>query len=252
MAKLYTDRGKTWETANSWWILLTFLPIGMTSFIAFFYVGSKVKNKRWRIYGIIYLAVLILVLAIPTTDFMAVLALALWVVSIVHAFKIRPAYLVQLDVLKANENHLDKERISKLRQEAEEKFRGTANGEIQPPSKSRSLDQQPEFNSSGIDQEQQAPFTPPSVKPPVTEKKPMEKVDINKESESKLAAIPEIGIILAKKVVIKRQEIGGFQSFENFSQIMGLNEQTMEKLRPRVYFSEVQNQPIKTGRMIDY
>jgi competence ComEA-like helix-hairpin-helix protein len=279
VAKLYTNRGKTWEYANSWWVLLTLLPIAMGSFIAFLYAGSTAKNKRWKIFGYVYL-VLFVLLFIPDTDTSVGLFLALWIVTIVHAFKIRPAYLVQLDILKANEHEIVSEEISRLRQEAEERL----GKKVQPPQRQKSkgfdgaqqsmqqgfdggqqsIDQgfdgtqqfmDQGFNGAqqsmnhGFNQQPVAPFTP-LVK--AAEEQTIEKIDINTASETELAAIPTIGIILAKKVVIKRQELGSFQSFEQFSQIMGLNEHTIERLRDQVYFSQVQNQKMKTGRMIDY
>lgn len=123
MDKIYTDRGKSWEMKNSWWVLLTFVPFGIISFIAFLYTGSKVKNQRWRLYGFVYLAVLIIAFAIAVTGIGAAVALTLWIVTIIHAFKIRPAYLVQLDVLKNNEQQMANQEITKLREEAEAKFK---------------------------------------------------------------------------------------------------------------------------------
>jgi len=244
LAKNYTDRGKTWELANSWWILLTFPPIGMTSFIAFLYTGIKVKNQRWKIYGFIYLAVFILVIAFNITDISAGIFLVLWIVSIVHAFKIRPAYLVQLDFLKSHENELINQEVSKLRQEAEAKFGGVNRLQTQPPQPKR--DNRPEIdtNSQVI----------PQIQPGVPEEKEVKKININLAPEAEIAAIPEIGIILAKKAVVKRQEIGGFQSFEQFAQIMGLKEHTFEKVKPRLVFSEGENnkEQVTSGRVIDF
>lgn len=248
MAKTYTNRGKAWESANSWWILLTLLPFAMTSFIGFLYVGSKVKNQRWRVYGFIYLAVFIIAFITTATGIGAAIAFSLWIVTVIHAFKIRPAYLVQLDVLKANEKEIDNQKISKLRQEAEAKFSVTETVKTQPP--------QPKEAAKLEESTKVQEIKPPLVKNVVPEKTTAEKLDINTASESEIASIPEIGIILAKKVMIKRQEIGGFQSFEQFSQIMGLKEHTVEKLVQRLAFSQAENNETQTqtksGRVIDF
>ncbi|MGD8191873.1 ComEA family DNA-binding protein [Brevibacillus ginsengisoli] len=187
------------------------------------------KNQRWRIWGVIYLLVFIVALYPPSKNIGAVIALTLWIGSIIHAIKIRPAYLVQLDVLKENEKALDNQKISKLRQEAEAKFNVTENKKSQPP--------QPKMTNAS--QEEEA----------------IGIIDLNTASESEIASIPAIGIILAKKVSIKRQELGGFQSFEHFSQIMELEKQTIEKIEHRVVFSQVENNNTQNksgGRVIDF
>ncbi|ERI09676.1 ComEA family DNA-binding protein [Aneurinibacillus aneurinilyticus] len=244
MLKVYSNRGKAWELANSWWILLTIVPFGLVSFVAFLYIGSKVKNQRWRIFGFIYLAVLIVALITTAAGVGAIIAISLWTVTVIHAFNIRPAYLVQLDVLKANEKAVENQEISKLRQEAETKFGITGDRGTQPP---------PLKNTSQLEKKSNVQVTS-SIKSVVPEEKVVVKIDINLASESEIASIPEIGIILAKKVIIKRQEVGGFQSFEQFSEIMGLREHTIEKIKKYVDFSQVENNNshTKSGRVIDF
>ncbi|MFD1955143.1 ComEA family DNA-binding protein [Paenibacillus thailandensis] len=238
--KTYTDRGKTWELINSWWVLLTLVPFGFVSFISFFYIGTVVKNQRWRIWGIVYLAAVIAVFATAGAGIGAAIAVALWVLSAVHAFKIRPAYLIQLDVYKANESILDKEKIAKLRQEAERKFKSALNEPIQPPKLTKPLEQR---------------STVPTVDPPVPDSLfAGKRIDVNMTSETELAAIPQIGIILAKKIVLKRQETGGFRSFDEFVTVMGLREQAAVKLREQLAFSQQapQRQTTSSGRKIDF
>ncbi|MDR4323531.1 hypothetical protein FOS03_23360 [Bacillus paranthracis] len=244
--KIYTDRGKSWEMKNSWWILLTFVPFGIISFIAFLYTGSKVKNQRWRVYGFVYLAVLIIAFATAVTGIGAAVALTLWIVTIIHAFKIRPAYLVQLDVLKNNEQQMANQEITKLREEAEAKFKVDRQAKNQPP--------QPKVNNEEASvSKPQNQVVPPKVEESIPFEKEVRKIDINTAGESEIAAIPAIGIILAKKVVKKRQDLGGFQSFEQFSEIMELKGHTIEKVKQSVTFSMVEETNVSmSGRMIDF
>ncbi|WP_180234967.1 helix-hairpin-helix domain-containing protein [Bacillus cereus] len=246
MAKIYTDRGKTWEIANSWWILLTFAPFGIMSFIAFLYTGSKVKNQRWRVYGFVYLAVLMIAFTIAATGIGAAVALTLWIVTIIHAFKIRPAYLVQLDVLKSNNQEMTNQEISKLREEAEAKFKVNRQAKNQPP--------QPKIKNEQVSvSKPQGQVLPPKAEESVPFEKEVRKIDINTAAESEIAAIPAIGIILAKKVVKKRQDLGGFQSFEQFSEVMELKGHTIEKVKQSVTFSMVEETNVSmSGRMIDF
>lgn len=235
MFKKYTSRGRSWEIANSWWILFTFVPIGIAGFISFLYTGIRVKNWRWTIFGLIYLAATIAVFVVHSDGIVALIAITLWAATIFHAFKIRPAYLVHLDVMKSGEKVRERETLSQLRQEAEEKFQVTGTGGYPPPPRRASA---PE------------PEPTPGGDPP-------ERVDINTASEAEIAAIPEIGIILAKKVVQLRQELGGFQSFEQFSQRMEFKEHRVAQIERKVTFSPAESdastaQPMKSGRVIDY
>lgn len=117
MSKVYTQRGKLWELSNSWWMLLTFIPLGITSFIAFLYIGYKVKKMRWRIFGFVYLIIMFFLFTFPPM-IMDLLLLLLWIISIIHVFKIRHAYLIYLDVFISHEKSFE-QKILQLRQEAE-------------------------------------------------------------------------------------------------------------------------------------
>lgn len=49
-----TKRGAAWEWLHSWWMLFIFMPFAITSFFAFLFIGIKVRNRKWIMYGIIY------------------------------------------------------------------------------------------------------------------------------------------------------------------------------------------------------
>ncbi|GGG07917.1 hypothetical protein [Paenibacillus aceti] len=121
MFRAYTNRGKGWETLQSWWILLTLFPLGVASFLSFLYIGLRVKNWRWIIYGLVYLGGAIAVFA-TSEGVSAIIAITLWIVSIIHAIKVRSAFLIQLDVYKSGEKSREQQRIDRLRQEAQAKF----------------------------------------------------------------------------------------------------------------------------------
>ncbi|MBT2713740.1 hypothetical protein J7E23_12875 [Pseudomonas sp. ISL-88] len=50
---MITKRGAWWEVLHSWWLLLIFVSFALTSFLAFFYIGYRAKNKNWLKYGLI-------------------------------------------------------------------------------------------------------------------------------------------------------------------------------------------------------
>ncbi|MEC0330080.1 hypothetical protein P4H42_10650 [Paenibacillus macerans] len=146
MFRTYTERGKAWEIANSWWILLTLVPFAMTSFIAFLYIGLRVKLWRWKIWGIVYLAGTIVAFSTTAIGIGAAIALSVWVASIIHAFNVRPVFLIQLDVYKANEKVRSQQKITQMRQEAEAKFQAAGSTtQFKPPApKKKTEADQPE------------------------------------------------------------------------------------------------------------
>lgn len=242
MARNYTNRGNKWEWVNSWWILLTLSPLGIASFIAFFYVGYKVKHKKWRLFGFVYLGALTIVFSTPDSGIGVLVGLSSWVISIIHAFRIRPAYLIQLDVLKENQLIIHQEKISKLRQEAAERFERSTQEKIMP---SEMKQQTGAENTTTILQ---------SISHESTQTEKVKKIDLNSASEAEIASIKAIGLILAKKVLLKRKELGGFESFEQFVKVIGLNEHKAEKIKPLVEISVKEKVATQqsSGRLIDF
>ncbi|GIO85684.1 hypothetical protein J25TS5_26160 [Paenibacillus faecis] len=248
MAKTYTNRGMSWEIVNSWWILLTLAPFGITSFVSFLYIGFRVKNQRWRLYGFGYLAWFITAFTVTAMgmDFGAYMAIVLWVVPVIHAFMVRPAFLIQLDVYIDGQGAREQERIAKLRQEAETRLNagGGGSGMKRPP--------QPQIpaRESWRDEADGQPAAPPLQDSTAA----AGRIDVNTATEAELAGIPQIGIILAKKIVLKRQEIGGFESFDHFISVMGITRQPNHAIEPLVMFSQQQlkQAPPISGRKVDF
>jgi len=92
-----------WQLAHSWWILLTFTFL--FNGIAFFYIGSKVKNKRWSMFGAVYsfpfIFMIIAAIIDPEFGLIATIAVSSIYVgglsSMVHAFIIRKEFLIRLE-----------------------------------------------------------------------------------------------------------------------------------------------------------
>ena len=47
--------GTMWEWLHSLWIAWT-LPLGFTSWIAFFYIGWRARRAKWLLWGLLYFA----------------------------------------------------------------------------------------------------------------------------------------------------------------------------------------------------
>jgi hypothetical protein len=92
-----------WQLVHSWWILLTFTFL--FNGIAFFYIGSKVNNKRWSMYGVMYsfpfIFMIIAVIIDPEIGLIAGIAVSSLYLgtfsSIIHAFRVRKEFLIRLE-----------------------------------------------------------------------------------------------------------------------------------------------------------
>lgn len=73
----------------------------------------------------------------------------------------------------------------------------------------------------------------PSVKQ--AEVKPEDKVDVNNASEVELTSLPGISIVMSKKLIKKREEIGGFKSVDDVFLFLHLREHMQEQLKDRIY-----------------
>lgn len=97
-----TAKGRRWEILHSLWIGWTF-TLGIFSWIAFSYIGFRVKQRKWILWGVFYLipVTLVVILALagapPALGAPALLVtFLLGIVSIFHAFKVRNEYLLRL------------------------------------------------------------------------------------------------------------------------------------------------------------
>ncbi|WHX48977.1 helix-hairpin-helix domain-containing protein [Paenibacillus woosongensis] len=314
MSQKYTNPSQPSGIAASWWVAATFVPLGLTSFVAFLYAGVRVKNHVWRNFGFMYLGLLIGAFMMSGSGVGASIVFTMWIVSIIHAFTIRQDYLVQLAAIK----EMEQQRSQQMWQESQSHFnaapygralphnmppvprtvelppynmpapegmsspQGTVPppfgsvpppvghvppplgsmppplGNVPPPSGGMPPPQgavPPPFGGmpSSMDNEPPSSGTmPPPLKRPLLEGDIM---DINTASEAQIASLPGIGTILAKRVMMKREELGGFKSLEHFSDVMGLKKYTLDRIAPLVVFSHKSNDPINSptsGRIIDY
>ncbi|HEX6039865.1 hypothetical protein [Longimicrobium sp.] len=100
------DRSLAWRWGQSWYLLLT-LPFGITSWMAFLYMGMRARRWGWILWGVVYLAAVVRILgysnaagpnATPADEeAMGIAILLLWLVSAVHALLSRNAFLRALD-----------------------------------------------------------------------------------------------------------------------------------------------------------
>lgn len=206
----YTDRNKSWELLNSWWIILAFVPfIGAP--IAFFYIASKAKKKAWYYIGFGYILITAALFAgrdaikdIIGNEYGGLLV-ALLAVDVVLPFIFRKEYLIRLDMLqKAN---VDQIATNNLRDKVAADLAKA--GIATQNAIDNQVDIQHEFTQS---HKEPTPTVPENNSP----------IDINSCTVEDIANLPGVSLILAKKAVNYRQENNGFKSIEEFYGVVGL------------------------------
>ncbi|EKF84964.1 helix-hairpin-helix domain-containing protein [Methanobacterium formicicum] len=238
----------SWELINSWWIALTFGFFVYINWIAFIYIGITAKNRRWILFGVIYLipAILIQIFApsapeqgmiVETNSLLGIILTLLFVmgiISIIHAFYLRKEYLLRLKTLKEM-------RDNQFRQQIVEEYESN-NANLSKTSKNSPKREESELDSGFVKD--------------LTLKHLPTPIDINNDPEDSLAELPGVSLILAKKAVQLRQSGIYYESAEDFGMALGLKPHIVEKIKPFIIINPLnENQtltePEIKGRRID-
>jgi len=200
------------ELLRSWWILLTLGPIGLTGWGALVYAGVRAKRPHWVVFGLVYLAAVVVAFALisATADdskasaIGGALLLGAWAVPFVHALAIRRAYLERTTdpALVAAEARLARrDRALELAHEDPRRARELGVGR---PDLSESF-------HGGV-------------------------VDVNNAPEKAIARLPGVGKRLARRIVDVREEIDGFSSLDDMGSVMNLPAALVDRLRRETVF----------------
>ncbi len=252
---------RSWELLHSLWIILTFTYF--TNWLAFIYVGLRTRNRRWSLYGVIYLFPFIIsqfvvglydnsavtvgkdvVISNPATDVMGYIFMIAWLISIVHAFYIRKEYLLRLESLEQVHNAEElyfQRRIKEVEDAKERELRHKINKDYNmdyyesrwpKSSDNSSTDKTSNINKTTFKESDSL------------------LVDINHDPAEVIAELPGVGIILAKKAVKLRQD-SQFESLEEFGEALGLKPHILEQIKPSVIISDREAKIQRSGRMVD-
>jgi hypothetical protein len=192
--------------------LLPFVPLGLLSFGAFLYTGIRARHRRWIVAGVVYGVVVYtgFVLAGATdedavaSDVGITLLLVGWAVSTVHAFTIRAPYLERMELLEgktydqAEDRALEREEARRLARE--EPARALEMGVGRPDREG--------FHGS--------------------------LVDLNNAPASVIEELPGVNRELAERIVVMREEVGGFSSLDDLAHVLDLPVAVVDRIRADV------------------
>lgn len=257
MTQARPEMTNTWKFLNSLWIVLTFIPIGLTCYGAFFYIGIRANQKKWVIIGFVYLALIMLSFYLISafddehflTDIGVVVILFTWFSSIFFSFAVRNQYLriifkkkVQYErglSTMAMNKVVDKEEIEQKQQRPKETPQQDVSkqplGKIEPAKK-------------------------------VTTTSPTKVININHATENQIRALPSVHSFLAKNIIKVRKKNKPFRSIEDIAQAVGIQPHILDKAAPYIAFTNKQveekraklddtknNEHAKqSGRLVDY
>lgn len=89
-----------WKRA--WWILLTLVPFGWLSFVAFFYIGQRARYSRWKWWAGVYFVLAWAATLVASVEELSepvrqtggmVMLFVAWPVPFIHALRARRSYL---------------------------------------------------------------------------------------------------------------------------------------------------------------
>jgi hypothetical protein len=196
------------------WLLLT-LPVGLTTWAAFLYIGIRARRRRWLAWAGVYLAgvVVWLVLDAPANPgstaqgIAAAVALATWIGGGVHAL------VISNDAVRRIRGSEDP-----AIEAAEIRIERRAEGR-------RLLASKPALaREAGVG------------RPDIPGADDYGLVDVNHCPAAALTRLPGISNDLAARIVRKREQAGGFSSVEDLGVLLDLPPATVDQIRDTAIF----------------
>ena len=256
-----TPYGRSWEWAHSLWIGWAPFTVGILSWVSFLYAGIRARQRSWIIWAGAYF-LLVLPALIFESDPTVGLVVIVWFVSSIHAFTIRAEYL----------RRLADARIERRGQPTSQGVTGTSSappaGWYPDPSggagqrwwdgSSWTGQTHGELPSASVNSHSPATASgatsSPSNSEAVHEEVASQPLDVNTAREEDLAALPGIGVILAKRIVSERNQGGGFRSIEAMAATVGLKPHILRQVGHRLTVSPgaATSGERPRGRIVDF
>jgi hypothetical protein len=192
--------------------VLPLVPLGFLSFGAFLYTGIRARHRGWVIAGVAYAFALYtgFLLTVSAADESVAsnvgitLVLLAWGVSLVHAFAIRGRYLERIELVEAGEYDRTEDRLDE-REEARRLAR-------EEPVRALEM---------GVGRPDQDGFDGGLV-------------DLNNAPPSVIEELPGVNRELAERIVLTREEVGGFSSLDDLAHVLDLPVALVDRIRAEV------------------
>jgi SARP family transcriptional regulator, regulator of embCAB operon len=204
------ERSRWWELEHSWWLGLIALGCGLLTWAGFGYIALRIKRIQWYAWAAAYLALIavsIYLLDAYDEDQWQVAVgvfgvLGCWIGGFVHGLAIRGEVV---DLLSLDEDPRLKDARRRLR------YRGEA-GKIASANPALARE-------AGIGTDAQA-FGG--------------LVDVNSADAEEFAQLPGISVELAKRIMVVRENVDGFDSVLDFANLLDLPPRFVDGIRDRL------------------
>lgn len=191
--------GRRGRLRESWWVWLPLVTFGVGTWAAFVYVGTRARQRSWKLLGLGYLGLIVAAVALAVSDRDPWLTLGgfaiifAWIGGFVHALTIRSAYLRLVHspdqaLLDAAEARV-RVREDALQLVRDDPVRAKALG-VGRPDIDLAFD-------GGL-------------------------VDVNSAPAQVIARLPHVDEALAERIVTVRERVGGFSSVQDLGLVLGL------------------------------
>ena len=198
----------------SWWIGLALIPVGFVAWGALVYAGIRARRPLWIGFGVLYLGLLTLgfLLDVPEAeeesrqldDVGIGIVVLTWGAALVHSLAIRSAYLERLELLEGRRYDAAEDRVEE-RREARRLAR-------EDPARALEM---------GVGRPDRDGFHGGLV-------------DLNNAPPSVIEELPGVSRELAERMVVVREEVGGFSSLEDLAHVLDLPVDLVDRIRAEV------------------
>jgi len=197
------------------WLLLTVPPFGLTIWVLFLYIGLRARRRQWLVWAAVYAALVAVYLALDTPakpggtamGVAAGLGLVAWLAGGAHAFAISGDAARRIGA--RTDPALDAARTRIERRALGRRLLATQPALAKEIGLGRP--DKPGADDYGL-------------------------IDVNHASRSAIATLPGVTDGVARGIVQKRAEVGGFSSAEDLGLVLDLPPATVDEMRDVAIF----------------
>jgi DNA uptake protein ComE-like DNA-binding protein len=258
----------------------------MFSWASFLYAGLRGRGRSWLLWAAAYATPWVPLIVFTEDkpgwdglDYAFLYLTIVWLVSSVHAFLIRPEYLRRIASRRIEQRGEPIARtapgsghVGSDNTPAAGWYSDPSGGSGQrwwdggtwtahttsAAAPAAPSSQQPIMPPSHEDHRaaviQQTTGDTASATPDVGGQASGQQIDVNEAGEDELAGVPQIGVVLAKRIVAERSVRGGFRSVDEMAGVVGIQPHILQRIRAHLTVAPTAGAPIDRprGRVVDF